>query len=258
MAANTKIMSPGSPPSRRCFLLEAPPEIRLHIYEIVLSPSTISLRSYDNEDPTSSTCKDPETATTTTGYYHYFPPQEPSEHLQPAILRTCRQIYQEASGILHQPQKLSIGLSLPGDIGKNGDRAFDVVNLQRARRVRRLSISLVVCSETYQEDLRHHQFIAEYIPRDVVLESLELLVFASGLWEFEKPSNVVFDTIHEMTRLWSAAVRCSSVTVKLLGPTCDFSDDCLGWTSLNRAAWTEFRDTAPILNQGMYRRGLRS
>ena len=111
-----------SSPDRRTFnFMGLPKELRLCIYEHLLQPATIEMFSYDS--PSVVGMANHEIAKTAF-YASTF-----GKILTPAILRTCKAVFDEAQATLYAPKVLDLHPSIEGPRGPEDGRHMDAFRL---------------------------------------------------------------------------------------------------------------------------------
>ncbi|KAK4894920.1 hypothetical protein LTR27_007042 [Elasticomyces elasticus] len=139
-----------------CYFLAMPKELRLQIYEYLLRPDCIQLHSYDHELPA-------------TVYYADMNRILPRS-LQPQILRTCRQVVDEAQATLYAPDHLRMKPSVRRDefLGMGlFARPFPASRLRQDRSPQTLTMELCTSFETMATDLAHSIGLAELLGKEV-------------------------------------------------------------------------------------------
>ncbi|KAK3719714.1 hypothetical protein LTR37_004251 [Vermiconidia calcicola] len=166
----------------RCFFLELPAELRLHIYELLLLPDSIRVFSFDNP----SILELPEDVAATTRFYA-------------EVRGSCSQVHDEARILLDEPKTLHLAPSLGGDGGSYGPKLqrqqFSINRLASIRKVSELPLGLPTCIRTLQDDVAHSRVLANHLKGglhtamlflDIDLYGSEELTLAEGkcaVWE---------------------------------------------------------------------------
>lgn len=147
-AAMLPVSDTGVVSRPHCYLLELPKELRLEIYELLLKPAELTIRSYDSRAFTGL----PDEERATIRFYAL----QPQEGLASQVLRVCRQIYGEARNTLYNPPCLFLRPSFTGTSIKDAkDLPIDVTLLRTAGTLEKLRIDLTVTPHTAKEDIDH-------------------------------------------------------------------------------------------------------
>jgi hypothetical protein len=148
----------------RCYLLEIPVELRLHIYGLLLKPSEIEVTSSDT--PSILTLSK-ETVEKTR--FHVL---RASRNLHINILSTCHQLHNEATPLLYQPLSLTLKPSC-GEMDSHG-RTFNVQRLSHMNKIDTLLIDLITTDETVLEDKAHSEILAGNLPEQLEVSTFTL------------------------------------------------------------------------------------
>lgn len=154
-----------------CYFLEMlPKELRLNVYEYLVKPSEIHIKSKD--EPTLSGLSKQDIAATE---FHTKGFNDDSLHL--ALLRTCRMIYNEALPILTRPSILVMHPSAPESADDDDDGpVVDASWLPQLHLLDTLRLTLGTVPNIVTEDLQHSQFLANCLGGKFRLKSLELVI----------------------------------------------------------------------------------
>jgi len=145
------------PQQHRCYLLKLPKELRLQIYEILLKPAKLEIRSSDRPQ--------------ISGLSHdriqsdfFVAPLQPSLH--PRILQSCNKINGEASTILYSHAYLHLRRSWR-DVDELIARPFDLARLQSVHRLDKLQIHLLATVTWVENEIAHSAILRQFMHRDL-------------------------------------------------------------------------------------------
>jgi len=182
----------------RCRLLELPPELREPVYAELLTPIGVEIRANDAPRTTGTPA-----STVATTRFHGRAFREDAETLHPAILRTCRKIYQEAEPLLYKPRVLRI--SPRATEPASPDKLFDVRKLRFIRRLEGLHIHLWTLPSRMDLDTQLSTCLTENVSPDLTVSLLVLTLP-------DHRERIVFGAAACMARDWFRVARVTDVT----------------------------------------------
>lgn len=198
--------------STRCLLLELPTELRLPIYEHLLKPSTVQVISPCNQDVTGMTSD----AFATTCCFA----RAVGKQLYPAVLRLCRQVYNESHPFLLKPDRLLLQPSVARWMDLSAHRAIDVRRFTGLRDIDHIEVELDTLASSIAEDTAHSTLLASVLRSDSYVQKLTL-----GIIEYSEESSddglADVEDWQRLIKIWSY-LRPSFSFFFLL---CDFNKD---------------------------------
>lgn len=174
------------------------------LYEDLVAIDYIEVFSFDDADHFAR-------RNTDTPAPRYFTPALPENSKQNhrAILRTCKQIYREASELVYAPKSLCL---LP--LGRNHapqrgrDVAYDLGRLRSIRRLDRLEVHITLGCCAVDEAILRSEVMIQQLRKDLAARTLIV-----GLERYGGHEG--FKKLMRVAELWFKAVPFSSVAVRL-------------------------------------------
>ncbi|KAK5730625.1 hypothetical protein LTR15_000562 [Elasticomyces elasticus] len=210
-----------------CYFLALPKELRLQIYEYLLRPDCIQLHSYDHET----------LAADATVYYADMDRILPRS-LHPQILRTCRQVVDEAQATLYAPDHLRLKPAVRRYDFLNMNllaRPFPASRLCQNRSLQTLTVKFCTSFATMAADLLHSIGLAELLDEKRVRE-LKLVVNDAWWLSLNKGlSEEIMVSLEDMIRTWMTTVKAERVRVQA---GCGFGCSRI-WCKYGNGEWYE-------------------
>ncbi|KAK3706520.1 hypothetical protein LTR37_012730 [Vermiconidia calcicola] len=197
----------------RCFLLELPAELRLHIYELLLLPDSIRVFSFDNP----SILDLPEDVAPTARFYA----EVRGNSVCPQLLRACSQLHDEARILLDEPKALHLAPSLGGDGGSYGPklqrRQFSINRLASIRKVSELPLGLPTCIRTLQDDVAHSRVLANHLRGGLhtAMLFLDIDLYGSEEVTLAEGKCAVWEAIEEISGSFLAKIHASRCEIAI-------------------------------------------
>lgn len=188
----------------RCFFLELPAELRLHIYELLLLPDSIRVFSFDNP----SILELPEDVAATTRFYA-------------EVRGSCSQVHDEARILLDEPKTLHLAPSLGGDGGSYGPKLqrqqFSINRLASIRKVSELPLGLPTCIRTLQDDVAHSRVLANHLKGGLhtAMLFLDIDLYGSEELTLAEGKCAVWEAIEEMSGPFLAKIHASRCEIAI-------------------------------------------
>jgi hypothetical protein len=196
----------------RCFFLELPPELRLHIYSYLVKPETIEIYSFWSGRP--YIWDMPEVAASL--FHAVTTPSGPMHGLDPNILRTCRLIHQEAQPLLYQPVSLHLRPSIYEDKSKMGEPYFHPSKLRNIRSLSTLQVHLLVLTDSFKEDLEHMRLLMPCLSSKLEVGTLSIHIedeIGTAAF-FDRQEKGMRDTVLAMLAIIGSTVKAKGYQVE--------------------------------------------
>ncbi|KAK5687877.1 hypothetical protein LTR17_026690 [Elasticomyces elasticus] len=226
-----------------CYFLALPKELRLHIYDHLLRPDCVQLHSYDDElNGAGATMVEDGGVPVYYSDVHEMHPRS----FHPHVLRSCRQVLNEAKAVLYAPEHLIMNPSVRKDDWINDDETDDEETslatkplfagpLRPSRSLQFFTVCLCTSWSTVANDLAHSIYFAGLLEKKCVRELKLEVVDAYATSLDEAASESVMVSMEDMIKTWTATVNARRVRIQI---RCDASCTRI-WSKDGSGEWHE-------------------
>jgi hypothetical protein len=203
--------------------LALPRELRYHVYEDLLQPHDLRIRSYDHQANQPDLTTIPAEAAATTHFFHRHSTGPERKRLYPSILQASHQVHDEAKPFLYRPTALVLSPS-QGDPEMEvvpTDRLFDLNKLHYISRLPILQVNIITVPETWAEDIAHNVIALSYLKNAARTGDLSIGTLEVDIHEMSRPRHgiayqeSVFADLRKLMEVWVDVGTPRRVVVRL-------------------------------------------